>query len=193
MVKGKLVDTWKTKSWYNIIAPEMFESKEIAQIPANEDSSLINRIIKVSLAEVTGDMSQLHTTLNFRIKDIKGKSAFTKLVGHELSPSYLKTLVRRRRDVINEVIDVQTKDNVSIRIKVTIFTAKKVSSRAKATIRNNAREEIKERAREMDFSHLEQEVIFGKFSTRVFNRIKKIVPIKRVEVRKTEVIESFAS
>lgn len=193
MAKGKLVDTWKTKIWYNIIAPEMFESKEIAQIPANEDSNLINRIIKVSLADVTGDMSQLHTTLNFRIKDVKGKSAFTQLIGHELSPSYLKTLVRRRRDVINEVTDVQTKDNVRMRIKVAIFTAKKVSSGGKATIRNNAREEIKERAKEMDFSHLEQEAIFGKFSTRVFNRIKKIVPIKRVEVRKTEVIETFTS
>jgi small subunit ribosomal protein S3Ae len=193
MAKGKVIDTWKTKSWYSVLAPEIFESREIAQIPASEESCLINRIMRVSLADLTGDMSQVYTTLHFRIKEIKGKTAFTKLIGHELLTGYLKALVKRRRDVINEVVDVQTKDNVPLKIKMTIFTAKKISSKIKTAIRNNSKEEVKERAKEMDFSHLEQEIIFGKFSTRIFNRVKKIAPIKRVEIRKTEVVEKFTS
>ncbi|MEW6328799.1 MAG: 30S ribosomal protein S3ae [Candidatus Micrarchaeota archaeon] len=191
MAKGKLVDKWKTKNWYTVYAPEMFESREIAHLVAGDESSLINRRIQVSLADLIGDMSQVYTILHFRITGVKGKSAYTKFIGHELSKSYLRTLVRRRRNIISEVVDATTKDGVPVRIKLNIFTARKASGRARTATHLALVEETKARAKEMDFSQLEQEIVFGKFPGRLFNRIKKIVPIKRVEVRKTEVAEVF--
>jgi ribosomal protein S3AE len=44
----------------------------------------------------------------------------------------------------------------------------------------------------MDFQQLAQEIIFGKFSATLFNRLKKLCPVKRIEVRKTEIAEKFA-
>jgi len=193
MAKQRVVDKWKTKTWYSVIAPDMFENKEIGQIPADDDSKLLNRIVRVSLGDLTGDMTQAYTTLLFRVNDVKGKSAFTKLVGHELSPSYLRSLVRRKRDVIHDVVDVETKDGVKLRIKTSLYTAKKASNPAKTAVRNAARTEIIARAKEMDFAAIEQEIVFGKFSSRIYKAIKKIIPIKRVEVRKTEVQETFAA
>ncbi len=193
MAKQKTVDKWKTKAWYSVMAPEMFESKQIGEIPADDDSKLKNRLISVSLAELTGDMTHTYTNLHFRVSEIKGRSAFTKLVGHELSASYLRSLVRRKRDVINDVMDVQTSDGVGVRVKVSIYSARKTSGAARSAVRRAMREEVSARAKEMDFSTFEQEIVFGKFSSRIYKAIKKVIPVKRIEVRKTEVRESFAA
>ena len=193
MAKEKVVDTWKSKIWYTVLAPQMFDSRELGQIPATDDAHLINRIVKVSLTELTGDMSQSYVNLQFRINEVKGKTAYTKLVGHEISAGYLRTLVRRRRNVINEIVDVTTKDGAKIRIQVSLFTAKRVSSPLKTALRNAVKEEVLARVKDMDFQQTIQEIIFGKFSATLFNRIKKLCPLKRIEVKKTELSESFSS
>ena len=193
MAKAKAIDKWKLKSWYTVLAPDMFENKEITQIPADDDGKLLNRIIRVSLSELTGDMTQAHTQLEFRVSEVKGKTAYTKLIGHRLSPGYLRSLVGRRRDVVGEVVDVTTKDGVQLRVKALIYTAKRASTDARNAVRNAARAEIAARAKEMDFSTFEQEIVFGKFSSRIYRAVKKIVPTKRVEVRKTKVKEVFAA
>ena len=193
MAKQKVVDKWKTKTWYSVLAPEMFELKEIGQIPADEDSKIMGRRMGVSLSELTGDMMHTYTNLQFRVNDIKGKTAYTKLIGHTLSPSYLRSLVRRRRDVINDVIDVQVTDGTVIRVKVSIYTARKTSGAARAAVRRAMRAEISGRAKEMDFATFVQEIVFGKFSGRIYKVVKKIIPVKRIEVRKTEVSEKKAA
>jgi len=193
MAKEKIVDTWKSKNWYTVLAPQMFDSKEVGQIPATEDAHLMNRIVKVSLAELTGDMSQSYVNLHLRINEVKGKTAYTKLIGHEISAGYLRTLVRRRRNVIYEVVDVITKDGVKMRIKVSLFTLKRISSPLKTALRNAVKEEVVSKVKDMDFQQAAQEVIFGKFSATLFNRIKKLCPLKRIEVRKTKVFESFTA
>lgn len=192
--KGKVIDKWKTKSWYAVIAPEIFESKEIGQVVAQEDASLVNRVIKVSLGEVIGSMSPIgsFTTLYFRITEAKGKNAVTKFIGHELAQGYLKTLVRRRRSIINQVDDVTTKDGVGMRIKTVIVTANKLSGAARTAVRSAISNEVKKVATESDFPLLAQEMIFGKFAGKLFAEAKKVAPIRRIEVRKTEVKEQFA-
>jgi small subunit ribosomal protein S3Ae len=191
--KSKVVDKWKTKSWYTAVAPEMFESKEIGQVVAQDDASLANRVIKISLGEMIGSISPIgsFTTLYFRITEAKGKTAVTKFIGHELAQGYLKTLTRRRRSIINQVDDVTTKDDVGIRVKTVIVSANKLSGAARTAVRNAISTEVKRIAKETEFSLLAQEMIFGKFAGKLFAEAKKVAPIRRIEIRKTEVKELF--
>ncbi|MFA6035464.1 MAG: 30S ribosomal protein S3ae [Candidatus Micrarchaeia archaeon] len=193
MAKAKTVDTWKTKQWYTVNAPELFEGKQIAQLVATEDALLMNRIVRVALSDLSGDMSHAYTMLDFRINDVRGKSAFTKFIGHELSKSYLRTLIRRRRHVIAEVVDVTTKDGQGVRIKISAFTGTKISTPLRSVIRNALHAEVLAAAKEIDFPAFVQEIIFGKLSSRLFNRVKKMAPIRRIEIRKSELKESFAA
>lgn len=192
MAKLKAVDTWKTKQWYNVFAPEMFEAKKLAALVATEDKLLLNRKVRISLSELTGDMSQAYTLLDFRIVDVKGRSANTIFIGHELSKSYLRTLIRRRRHVIGDVIDVTSKDGKGMRVKVSIFSGTKVSTPTRAAIRHAVREETLKTSAESEFSRLVQEIIFGKFASRLYHKIRKLAPIRSVEIRKTELKETFA-
>lgn len=138
-------------------------------------------------------MSQSYVNLLFRIHEVKGKTAYTKLIGHEISTGYLRTLIRRRRNVIDQVVDAESKDGVKLRIKTSIFTARRVSSPLKTALRNSTKHEVLLMVKEVDFQQIAQEIIFGKFSATLFNRLKKLCPIKRIEVRKTEIFEKFAS
>ena len=130
--------------------------------------------------------------LNFRIKEVKGKSAFTHFIGHSLVPGYVKTLARRRRSVMNQVDDVVTKDGVSIRIKTICISGLKVSEGVRADVRKMISATVQDIAKNTDFPVFVQEMIFGKLSAKLYNSIKKIGPMKRVEIRKSELKESFA-
>lgn len=192
--KTKVVDKWKLKSWYSIIAPESFDSKEIGQLVSSDEANLLNRVVKIGLGEMTGSFSQstAYTALYFRIKEIRGKSAHAIFVGHELVPGYVRTLARRRRSVMNQIDDVVTKDNVALRIKSICISGVKVSEGVRADVRKTLSANVKAIARQTDYQNLVQELVFGKLSAKLYNTVKKIGPIKRVEIRKSELAESFA-
>ena len=192
--KSKVVDKWKMKSWYSIIAPETFESREVGQLVSSDEANLLNRKMKIGLGEITGSFAQstAYTSLILRVKEVKGKSAFTKFIGHALVPGYVRTLARRRRSVINQVDDVTTKDGVQIRVKIICISGLKVSEGVRADVRKMLSRTIHEIAKVTDSPVFIQEMVYGKLSAKLFNSIKKIGPMKRVEIRKSEVKEAFA-
>ncbi len=192
--KTKVVDKWKMKSWYAVLAPSSFDSREIGQIVATEEDTIPNRVIQVGLGELTGSFSQsnAYTNLKFRVSEVKGKTAYTKLIGHELVPGYIRTLARRRRSIVHSIDDVVTKDGVGVRVKSIAMCGSKVSTGARTALRHAISLEVTELAKEADFATFAQEMIFGKVAAKVFGRIKKIAPARRVEIRKSEVKEKFA-
>ncbi|MDE1798388.1 MAG: 30S ribosomal protein S3ae [Candidatus Micrarchaeota archaeon] len=191
--KTKVVDNWKLKSWYTIHAPEIFEGKEIGQLVAEDEANLKNRIIRIGLGELTGSFSQANafTSVYFRVSGVQGKTVKTKFVGHELMPSYIKTLLRRRRSIIYQVDDVVTKDGQGMRLKSVSVTAFRVSEAVRHSLRQTMSAEIKAAASEMETNALVQEILFGKFAARIFGKIKKIAPMRRLEIRKSELAETF--
>ena len=188
-----VVDKWKTKGWYDVIAPEMFEGKDLGQVAASSPETLVNRVIEVPLSEITGNRGQIFTKLKFRIVSVEGKTAKTKLIGHELSRDYIRTLVRRRRSIVDLVDDEKTKDGEKIRIKIRVFVDTKIGEDKKTEIRKVLLEECRKRVAEMEYNKLENEIFVGNFNRELFNSLKIIVPISKVEIRKVELKETFAS
>lgn len=193
--KTKLVDKWKMKKWYSVTAPALFEGRELCEIISSDEKNVINRIVKRSLMELGIGMSSqlsMFTHLKFRVSDVKGTIASTNLIGHEISPSYLKTFARRGRSLIHEVVDVKTKDNAEVRIKLIAVSDAKVSENTRRNLRKAIFDETKKIAENMKFDELMQELVYGRFSSKLFNRLKQITKMKRVEVRKSEKTEVFA-
>ena len=192
--KTKVVDKWKLKSWYTLVAPEMFESKELGQVVSSDEPNLKNRVVRIGLGDMLGSFSQgtAYTVLFFRVSGVTGKTAHTKFIGHELVPGYVRTLVRRRRSVMSQVDDIVTRDGVPVRIKSMCISGIKVSEGVRADVRKVISETVKSIAKNTDFPVLAQEMVFGKLSSKIFGAVKKIGPLKRVEIRKSEVLEKFA-
>lgn len=191
--KARVVDKWKLKSWYTIKAPEIFDGKEIGQLVSTEEETLPNRVVKTGLGELTGSFSggSAFTTVRFRVTGVTGKTLSTKFIGHELSPSYIKTLLRRRRSIIYCVDDAIAADGAVLRIKAVAVTAFKVSESTRKDLRRAVSDAVKACAKELNISMLAQEVLFGKFAAKVFTKVKHITPLRRLEIRKSELKETF--
>ena len=189
----KVVDKWKTKQWYNVVAPDIFEGRVVAEVVASDPAYLLNRIVPVNLMDITGKMSQqnIYTTVNFRITDVKGNNAYTRVIGHELAPSYVRTLSRKGRSVIHHVVSVETKDGKKVRIKIVAITFSKVSANTKKNLRNALVKAIIENGQAMSYDELMKEVIYGNFANKLFSLANAINAMRRVEVRKTELEETF--
>ncbi len=192
--KTKVVDKWKTKKWFTVIAPPIFGGKELCEIVSADEKNLANRIIRRSLIDLgMSATSQLamFTHLQFRVTDVKGTTANTILIGHEVSPGYIKTFARRGKSLIHEVVDIKTKDNEDVRIKLIGVTGAKVSENTRRNLRKLMVDETKKIAGELKYDELMQDIIYGRFSSKLFNKLKQITKMRRVEVKKSEKKEAF--
>lgn len=192
--KTKIVDKWKSKKWYSVVSPQMFDGKEIAEIVSSDEKNLQDRIIKKSLMElgVSGN-SQLamFTNISFRISEVKGETAHTSIVGHEVASSYLKTFARRGKSLIHQVLNTKTKDGENLKVKIIAVTGQRVSENTKRNIRHALMDEARKAVEEANFSEVMQDILYGRFSSKLFNRTKQITRMRRVEAWKSERIESF--
>ena len=189
--RGKVKDRFKLKKWYDVEAPDIFDNKIVGEIPALEDDALINRVVTVSLADLTGkfDETGLYTNVWLQVNDVKGNRAKTRVKGYEMLRAYIKTIVRRRRSTVDDVIDVVTKDGQKVRIKNIVITAHRVSRSVERAIRLSIRELAKKTAAEKDFNELIRHLVFGQFANEMKNTAKKIVPIERAVVRRVDVLK----
>jgi len=193
--KTKIMDKWKQKKWFTVVTPAVFEGRQLCEVVAVEEDQLVNRIIKSSLADIgISGMSQvaMFTALRFRITEVKGNTAYTKLIGHEVAPSYIKTFARRGRSLIHQVIDTKTKDGVEVRLKVIAVTGATVSQNTRRNLRNLIIQEVLAGAATYNFDELVHEILYARFVSRLFNSLKAITRMRRVEIRKSEVKEIFA-
>ncbi len=189
--KAKVIDKWKLKQWYTVLAPQIFDGREIAEIISSDEDNMKDRIIRVSLADVTGQPSQsaIFTALKFRVTEVKGKNAHTKLIGHELSASYVLTLSRRNRSLIKVIKDIKTVDEQNVRLKILAISGSELSQNTKKNIHHAIHEEVNKIVGEQNFDQLMQDVVLGRLASKIFNRLKQITAMRRVEIRKSEIIE----
>lgn len=178
---------WKAKQWYNLVAPEMFGKASIGETVADEPEKLVGRVIEVTLGELTNDLSKQNIKLVLKVDSVGGDSAYTKFTGHQLTQDYLRSLVKRQTSSIETNVSVRTKDDYTIRVKPSCFTIKRARANQIKEIRSIMNSVIAARAKELDMAQFVQEVVTGKLSANIYHDVKPIYPLRRVEIRKTEV------
>ncbi|RLE61692.1 MAG: 30S ribosomal protein S3ae [Thermoprotei archaeon] len=181
-------ERWLAKKWYTLYAPSSFGFAVLGEVPANSDKHMLGRTIEVSLYDITKDISQLPIKLKFQVVRIEEDKAFTQFKGFELSRDYLKSLIRRGTSKVEAIRDIVTKDGVHLRVFVLVITAHRVKKSQKRAIRKKAWEVIEEKANQLTFEEFIQEAALGPIAAEVYNRVKVIYPLKKVEVSKIKVL-----
>jgi len=123
------------------------------------------------------------------VNDVRGFEAHTIFIGQDLTSDYIRRLTRRKKTKTDHVIDVSTKDGYKVRIKPMSITDQRIQASQETAVRTLMTVETQKLAAEMTISDLVKAVISGDLARRLSNVSKVIVPIKRVEIRKTEVLE----
>lgn len=185
----KVKDRWKAKEWYKVYAPRMFNQVQLGETPSADPSSLMGRIIEATVHDLTGDFSKMHVKLKFQITEVNGFDAHTVLIGQDLTSDYIRRLTRRKRTKTDHVIDIKTKDGYLVRVKPMSITEKRIQASQETAVRTLMTKELQTTGAEMTISDIIRSVISGEMAKRLSNVSKVVVPIKRIEIRKTEVLQ----
>ena len=186
----KVKDKWRAKQWYNIHAPDMFSKMQLGETPSDTPDHIMGRIAEATVQDLTGDFSKMHIKLKFKVTDVRGFDAFTLYDGHTLTNDYVRRLTRRKRTKTDAVIDVTTKDGWEVRIKPMAVSEQRIQASQETAIRNIMKESVLKVASECTISDLVRKIIMGDMSKAISDASKIIVPVKRIEIGKSEVIKA---
>ena len=186
----KVKDRWRAKEWYKIFAPEMFSKMQLGETPSETPDGIMGRITEATVQDLTGDFSKMHIKIKFKVNSVSGLDAHTLFFGHDLTSDYVRRLTRRKRTKTDAVVDVTTKDAWEIRVKPMAVSEQRIQASQETAIRNIMRDEVKKIAAEVTIGEFVRMLIMGDLAKRISDASKIIVPIKRIEIRKSEVIRT---
>ncbi len=175
-------------TWYPIRAPEYLGNGIVGETPVTKFGSPVNRVMKIPLNLITGNIRHIFIDIYLRIIDVKDGEAKTVYWGHELTRDRIERIVRKRTSRVDVITDVKTKDGVLLRIKPIIITDGRADYSVQKEIRKRAEALLKENVPKMKLKEFLKDV-FEETLQKVINaKVKEIHPIRHVEIRKVEVL-----
>ncbi|MEM0231649.1 MAG: 30S ribosomal protein S3ae [Candidatus Methanomethylicaceae archaeon] len=185
----KLKDKWRQKKWYVVIAPPSFGNMEVGRTVADDPQKLIGRVLETTLYNITEDISQLYIKLLFKIVKVEGDRAYTIFYGHELARDYLRSLVRRGTSRIDGIFNISSKDGYKLRVSAIAITTSRTKTSQMHMIRKIMEEVITKKDGQLLYDDLAQQIVLGKIASEIYNLAKKIYPLRKVEIRKSKLLE----
>jgi small subunit ribosomal protein S3Ae len=172
-------DKWRSKHWYVVRAPSLFNHAEIGETMASEPQ------------EISGgaDIGKAHIKLRFQIDRISGeKTAESRFIGHELTTDYVRRLARRKRSKIDTSLMVTTKDGVQIIVKPIAVGEQRLQTRLQAELRMRLRSLLLEGAKQKTGAEFVREMLGGDLGKALAHGLKSLYPLKKIEIRRSDVL-----
>ncbi len=189
---AKLKDKWRQKKWYVVYAPSAFGNVEIGKTLSDDPQKLVGRVLETTLYNITEDFSLLHVKLHFRITKLEGDRAHTMFIGHDLARDYLRSLVRRGSSRIDGMFNMSTKDGYNVRVGIIALSTVRTKSSQKHQIRHLMEDAVNKKSAQFTYDELAQQLVLGKIASEIYNAAKSVYPLRKVEVRKSEMVSMGA-
>mgnify|MGYP002410529915 FL=1 len=165
----------------------MFNEVEIGDTPSADPEFLIGRTSEVTVQDLTGDFSKMHIKLKFKITEVDGYDAKTVFMGQDLTVDYVRRLTRRKKTKTDHVVDIVTKDGFGMRIKTMSIAEKRIQTSQEEAMRRIIGETVVQMGKEMTIADIIKSVISGDMAKNVAKACRVVIPVKRIEIRKSEV------
>ena len=176
----------KKKEWYLIVAPPVLNEAPLGESLVAEPQSLIGRTIRINLMTITNDIKKQNINVQFKIDAIKERHAHTSIIGYEILPSSIRRLVRRGKSRVDDVVKITTKDGKKMRVKIFILTQSTINAALATSLRAVARQHLSSTISKMSYDMFCSNLIGHKLQNELWDRLKKIYPLRSCEIRKVE-------
>ena len=184
-------DKWRSKHWFKVRAPGLFQHVEIGETVATEPEQVIGRTLETTLPELSGaaDSAKAHVKLRFRVERLGGDGvAEARFIGHELTSDYVRRLARRKRSKIDLALTVTTKDGVQFILKPVAVGEQRLQTRLRAELRHKMVSILTEEAALRTSPEFVREMLQGELSKVLAHGLKTLYPLKKIEIRRSEVL-----
>jgi len=134
---------------------------------------------------ITYDLSRLlrgkGTILKLKVKT-EGDKAIAEPIELKILPYFIRRMMRKGVNYVEDSFSVQCKDSL-LRIKPFLITRKKVSRAVRKALREKAKEELTEYAKNREAKALFDELLKNKIQKSLSLKLKKIYPLSLCEIR----------
>ena len=188
-------DKWRSKHWFKVRAPGLFNHAEIGETMASEPEQIVGRTLELTLQEVSGgaDIGKAHIKLRFQIERVSAENvAESRFIGHDLTTDYVRRLARRKRSKIDTSLPVTTKDGVAIVLKPVAVGEQRLQTRLRAELRAKLRSLLVEEAAKKTAPEFVREMLQGDLGKVLAHGLKTLYPLKKIEIRSSIVLGSIA-
>ncbi|HZY69589.1 MAG TPA: 30S ribosomal protein S3ae [Thermoplasmata archaeon] len=179
-------DKWRSKRWFKVRAPGLFQHVDLGETMANEPEQLVGRTLETTLQELSGgaDIGKAHIKLRFQVERVSGENvAETRFVGHELTSDYVRRLARRKRSKIDTSLQVTTKDGVPIVLKPVAVGEQRLQTHLRTAVRHKLRSLLAEEAARKSAPEFVREMLQGDLGKLLAHGLKNLYPLKKIEIR----------
>ena len=173
----------KKKNWYRIVAPALFGGKELGESYLAEAEQAIGRVLRINLKDLTGNVKDQNTYIGFRVDKVDGKSLITSVVSYQLTPAYVRRVVRKNIDRLDDYCVCMTKDGKAVVTKTLMVTLCKTKRSVRAALRHQLPQLLKEEMAKMTFDEFVGALAGMKIQSMLKKRLAKIYPLKELSVR----------
>jgi small subunit ribosomal protein S3Ae len=188
-------DKWRSKHWFKVRAPGLFQHAELGETMASEPEQVIGRQLEATLQELSGgsDIGKAHIKLRFRIDRTSGENiAETTFVGHELTSDYVRRLARRKRSKIDATVPVTTKDGVQMLLKPVAVGEQRLQSHLQTELRHTLVKLLVDEAAQRTAPEFVREMLQGDLAKVLAQGLRTLYPLKKIEIRSSVVLGSIA-
>lgn len=165
----------RKRRFFNIGIPLI---RKTTQLQGFEVKDLDNKYIKYDLTRIFKGKSMLLTVKT----KVEGEEVTTIPKELRLMPFYLKRMVRRGTNYVEDSFSVPCKDG-QIKIKPFLVTRRKVSRAVRKALRVEANKELTAWAAATESEEMFQDVLKNKVQRELGTKLKKIYPLSLCEIR----------
>ncbi len=130
----------------------------------------------------------MHIKLKFKVISVDGHDAKTSFIGHNLTSDYVRRLTRRRKTKTDHVVDIVTMDGFIYRLKTMSIADRRIQSSQEDAMRMVIDKTLVAIGQERTLSEIVKNIVSGDLAKELARACRIIIPIKRIEIRKSEVL-----
>ena len=173
----------KKKSWLSIQAPEFMGHAILGESNVYEKEELVGKTLCLNLATITNDMKKQNINVTFKVIGVHEGKGQTQLVDYVLVPSYIKRLIRRKREKVEDSFLAKTKDGKVVRVKPIAITNSDTYNSIVTKIRLGMKAMIRNELKEKTYDEFVTDLMSMKIQKAMKEKLNKIYPLKYVDVR----------
>jgi len=173
----------KKKIWFKILASKNFGNKEIGETYLVSPEKAVGRTISVNLRELSGSPRDQNVYITFKITNVEGTTLKTTVVGYRLTPGYVKRVVRKNANKVDDYLTLTTKNGDDLIIKSLLVTRNKTQRSTLTHLRAELKKLLAEELNKSDFATFVGNLVNRRVQSGFKKRLGKIHPLKEVAVR----------
>ncbi|CAO4369822.1 Protein CBR-RPS-1 [Caenorhabditis briggsae] len=202
--KKKAVDPFSRKEWYDIKAPNMFNTRQVGKTLINRtqgtkiaSEGLKGRVFEVSLGDLNNSEADFR---KFKLiaEDVQGKNVLTNFHAMSMTHDKLCSIVKKWHTLIEANTAVKTTDGYTLRVFVIAFTKKSANQVKKTSytktskirkIRSEMISCIEKEVTGCDLKEVVSKLIPDSIGKDIEKTCSKLYPLQEVYIRKVKIIK----